>query len=102
MAHSLHALLHAIAYARDERELRLAYMDRVAEHFGVQRWGIYLLDEQSCLTEVDVHGLPDVFVERYEEVGRAVDPVMRYVAKNYSASNSASQASHKSLTSNSS
>lgn len=53
MANSLQPLFHAlakrlrrrIAQVRDERELRLAYIDGVAEHFGVQRWGIYLLDE---------------------------------------------------------
>lgn len=58
-------------------------MDRVAEHFGVQRWGIYLLDEQSRLAKFEIHGVPDIFVERYEEVGRAVDPVMRYVVERH-------------------
>jgi DNA-binding CsgD family transcriptional regulator len=83
MAHSLQYLFHAIANARDEQELRLCFMDTVGEHFGVQRWGIYLLDEQSRLAEVDVNGVPDVFVERYEEVGRALDPVMRYVVERH-------------------
>lgn len=83
MAHSLQRLFHAIAQARDEQELRLAYMDRVAEHFGVQRWGIYLLDDQSRLAKCEIHGVPDVFVERYEEIGRAVDPVMHYVVERH-------------------
>lgn len=83
MANSLHRLFHAIAQARAQRELQLAYMDGVAEHFGVQRWGIYLLDEQSRLAQVAVHGVPDIFVELYEEVGRAVDPVMRYVVERH-------------------
>jgi DNA-binding CsgD family transcriptional regulator len=83
MANSLQYLFQAIANARDEQELRRRYMDRVGEHFGVQRWGIYLLNEQSRLAEVDVHGVPDVFVERYEEVGRVLDPVMRYVVERH-------------------
>ncbi len=85
MANSLHALFHAIASTRDERELRLRFMDGVGEHFGIQRWGIYFLDEQSRLAEVDVRGVPDVdaFVECYETVGRAVDPVLRYVVERH-------------------
>ncbi len=58
-------------------------MDKVGEHFGVQRWGIYLTDEHSRLVSFDVHGVPDVFVERYEQLGRAVDPVMSYVVQRH-------------------
>lgn len=83
MANLLHALIKAIATANDERELRLRFMDMVGDYFDVQRWGIHLLDSQSLLAEFDVQGLPDVFVERYEEVGRAVDPVLRYVAERH-------------------
>jgi DNA-binding CsgD family transcriptional regulator len=85
MANSLHALFQAIAQARDECELRLRFMDGVGEHFGVQRWGIYFLDEQFRLAEVEVCGVPNfgVFVECYEKVGRAVDPVLRYVVERH-------------------
>ncbi|MGB7893600.1 MAG: LuxR C-terminal-related transcriptional regulator [Microcoleus sp.] len=81
MTNSLYALFDAIASARDERELRLRFMDGVGEHFGVQRWGIYFFGEHSGIAEIDVRGVPNVsaFVERYEKVGRAVDPVLRYV-----------------------
>lgn len=81
MTNSLYALFDAIASARDERELRLRFMDGVGEHFGVQRWGIYFFSQHSGIAEIDVHGVPNVsaFVERYEKVGRAVDPVLRYV-----------------------
>lgn len=83
MANSLHCLFNAIATANNERELRSRYMDAVGEHFGVHRWGIYLLDNQSRLAMADVHGLPDAFVERYEEIGRAIDPVLRYVVEHH-------------------
>ncbi|MFN6500747.1 MAG: hypothetical protein RMX65_027610 [Nostoc sp. DedQUE01] len=79
MANSLHTLFQALAASRDRRELRLRFMDGVGEHFGVQRWGIYLLDElRTHYIAVDVHGMPnvDTFVELYEKVGWAVDPVM--------------------------
>lgn len=80
---NLQSLFHAMAAASDERKLRLAFMDNVGEHFGVQRWGIYLTDEQSRLVSVDVSGVPESLVERYEQVGRAVDPVMRYVVERH-------------------
>lgn len=80
---NLQSLFHAIASANDERKLRLAFMDEVGEYFGVQRWGIYLTDEQFRLVSADVHGVPDSLVERYEQVGRAVDPVMRYVVERH-------------------
>ncbi|OUL20924.1 transcriptional regulator [Nostoc sp. T09] len=80
---NLQSLFHAIASASDERKLRLAFMDEVGKYFGVQRWGIYLTDEQSHLASVDVNGVPDSLVERYEQVGRAVDPVMRYVVERH-------------------
>lgn len=85
MANSVHALFQAFAHAGDERELRLRFMDMAGEHFGVQRWGIYLFDEQSRLAAVDVCGVAnvDAFVECYEKVGRAVDPVLSYVVERH-------------------
>ncbi|NDJ25230.1 LuxR family transcriptional regulator [Nostoc sp. B(2019)] len=85
MANSLHNLFQALASARDQRELRLCFMDGVGDHFSVQRWGIYLLNERSRYAAVDVHGMPnvDTFVELYEKVGRAVDPVLHYVVEHH-------------------
>lgn len=68
MANSLHTLIKALATANDERELRLRFMDRVGEYFNVQRWGIHLLDAQSCLAEFEIQGLADVFVEDHEHI----------------------------------
>jgi DNA-binding CsgD family transcriptional regulator/GAF domain-containing protein len=59
MANSLHTLFQAIATARDERELRVRFMDTVGEHFGVQHWGIHLLDDQSRMVTVDIYGKSD-------------------------------------------
>lgn len=56
-------------------------MDGVSEYFGVQRWGIYLLNEENCLASFDVEGVSDTFVERYEKIGKSVDPVLQYVLK---------------------
>ncbi len=79
MAGSIHTLFHAIATAQTEQELRFRFMDTVEEHFGIQRWGIYLLNEQNELARFDVKGVSEAFVERYEKIGRSVDPVLKYV-----------------------
>jgi hypothetical protein len=81
MASSLHSLFQAIATAQSEQALRFRFMDGVSEYFGVQRWGIYLLNEENCLASFDVEGVSDAFVERYEKIGKSVDPVLQYVLK---------------------
>jgi len=79
MANSLQTLFYRLATAQNQHQLRLRFMDTGGECFGVQRWGIYLFNPQSQAIAVDVQGVPDSFVERYEQVGRAIDPVLRYV-----------------------
>jgi DNA-binding CsgD family transcriptional regulator len=73
-----------MAIAGNERELRSRFMDAAGEIFGAQHWGIHLLDDACRALEVDVHGLPDTFISRYEEVGRAIDPIMQFVMERHS------------------
>jgi DNA-binding CsgD family transcriptional regulator len=56
-------------------------MDDVGESFGVQRWGIYLLGDENYAESVDVQGVSDDFVDRYQKFGKSVDPVLDYVMK---------------------
>jgi DNA-binding CsgD family transcriptional regulator len=56
-------------------------MDGVSESFGVQRWGIYLLGDDNYAESVDVRGVSDDFVDRYQKFGKSVDPVLDYVIK---------------------
>jgi DNA-binding CsgD family transcriptional regulator len=79
MVNSLHPLFQELATAPTEQELRFRFMDGISEHFGIQRWGIYLLDAQKRLASFDVKGVSDAFVERYEQIGKSVDPVLKYV-----------------------
>jgi DNA-binding CsgD family transcriptional regulator len=74
MANSLHAIFHAIANVRHEQELKLALMDGISEHFGVQHWGIYLLDDQST-TAMEVQDIPAVCLES--------NPIGRYVVERH-------------------
>jgi DNA-binding CsgD family transcriptional regulator len=83
MVGSLHPLFQAIATAPTEQALRFRFMDEASEYFGVQRWGIYLMDEENRLAGFDVMGVSDSFVERYEKIGRSVDPVLQYVLEKH-------------------
>lgn len=74
MPNSLHAVFEAIANVRHEQELRLALADKISEHFGVQHWGIYFLDDQSP-TEIDIPAIPAVCLES--------NPVGRYVVERH-------------------
>ncbi|MEM9906447.1 MAG: LuxR C-terminal-related transcriptional regulator [Cyanobacteria bacterium P01_D01_bin.44] len=81
MVTSLQSLFDEIATASTEQALRSHFMDHISHHFDVQRWGIYLLDNQNCLASVDVKGVSDQFIERYQKWGKAVDPVLKYVVQ---------------------
>lgn len=74
MANSLHAAFYAIANVRDEQELKLALMDKIGAHFGVQHWGLYLIDDQHK-TEVDVPRIPEVCLQG--------NPIGRYVVERH-------------------
>jgi DNA-binding CsgD family transcriptional regulator len=83
MVRSLHRIFQAIATAPSEQALQLRFMDGVSQYFGVQRWGIYLMDDENRLANFDVVGVSEAFVKRYEQIGRAVDPVLQYVLENH-------------------
>ncbi|MBW4631194.1 MAG: GAF domain-containing protein [Iphinoe sp. HA4291-MV1] len=74
MVKSLQTVFHEIASVSNEQELRLAVMGTVAKYFGVQRWGIYLLNE-PFLREIDVQDVPGVCMES--------NPVGRYVVERH-------------------
>lgn len=76
---TLHSLFQKMATASTEAELRFKVMDDISPYFGVQRWGIYLVDEDNSLISCDVQGVSDRFVEKYQQIGKSVDPVLKYV-----------------------
>lgn len=83
MAKTLQSLFHAIDTATDEATLRHRLMDDLGEFFGVQRWGIYLINSDQTLASMDAHGVSESFVERYQQYGKSVDPVLKYVIENH-------------------
>jgi DNA-binding CsgD family transcriptional regulator len=74
MPNSLHAVFHAIANIHNEQDLRLALADIVGEHFGVQHWGIYLLNDEPT-SKTDYQGIPPVCIEN--------NPVGQYVVERH-------------------
>jgi DNA-binding CsgD family transcriptional regulator len=76
---TLHSLFQKMATASTEAELRFRVMDDISQYFGVQRWGIYLVDEDNNLMSCDVCGVSDRFVKRYQQIGKFIDPVLKYV-----------------------
>jgi DNA-binding CsgD family transcriptional regulator len=77
MPNSLQTVFDAIAGAQTEEQLQLAVMETVGEHFDVQRWGIYLLDEQPEV-KVNAQGFPDI-----PEVCLRGNPVGQYVVERH-------------------
>lgn len=83
MAHQkLHGLFSAIAQTTSEEGLRAKFIDTIGSHFQSHRWGIYLYNPRGQLTSADTYGIrnADAFLERYQSVGKAVDPVFKHVA----------------------
>ena len=76
---TFHSLFQRMATASTEAELKYLLMDNLNQYFGVQRWGIYLADQENGLVSYDVKGVSDRFVERYQQIGLSVDPVLKYV-----------------------
>ena len=73
MPNFLHSIFHAIANAQNEQELNNAIMETVGEHFGVQRWGIHLLDDHT--SKHGIQDIPDVCIES--------NPIGRYVVERH-------------------
>ena len=83
MVNSLHAVFQALATAKDKHQLQVRFMDTMGAYFEVQSWGICLFDDQSNLTSFDVQGVSESVVGRYQEAGRAVDPLLQYVVERH-------------------
>lgn len=80
---AMQSLFHQLAIARNEYELRLCFLDAAGELFGSQAWGFTVLDQNLQIVETDKRGLPDSFVDCYNEVGIPHDPVMSGVIERH-------------------
>ncbi|MBD1807548.1 GAF domain-containing protein [Microcoleus sp. FACHB-SPT15] len=80
---TLQSLFHHLAIASTEYELRSVFLDTAGELFQSQAWGFTLLDQDFQIVETDKRGLPDSFVDCYNEVGIPKDPVMSSVIERH-------------------
>lgn len=85
MGEMLQGLFRAIARTKNQQEVRSTFMDTIGGYFQAQRWGIYLYSPQGRLLSADMHGIrnAEAFLERYQAVGKAVDPVLKHVATHH-------------------
>lgn len=79
----MQSLFHHLAIAPNEYELRLRFLDTAGEIFQAQAWGFTILDRDFQIVETDKRGLPDSFVNCYNEVGIPKDPVMSSVIERH-------------------
>ena len=80
---TIQSLFHHLAIASTEYELRSVFLDTAGELFQAQAWGFTLLDRDFQIIETDKRGLPDSFVDCYNEVGIPKDPVMSSVIERH-------------------
>ena len=79
MSNPFQTMIQKISTARHESELRSRFMDTAGEVFGAQHWSIALRDETGALSQVDLQGLPDSFIDYYTQYGIEIDPLRAYV-----------------------
>jgi DNA-binding CsgD family transcriptional regulator len=77
---NFHNIIHSIASASNECELRSRFMDTVGKYFEVPRWGMYLFDEDARLSAVDVYGIPNAEALRELEIALLVAQGLTNVA----------------------
>ena len=80
---AMQSLFRRLAIARNESELRLRFLDAAGELFRAQAWGFTILDRDFQIVETDKRGLPDSFVDCYNEVGIPSDPIMTGVIERH-------------------
>jgi DNA-binding CsgD family transcriptional regulator len=83
MNNFLEKIIKDVSDSSSEKEVRSACMDNIGKYFGAKHWGMYLFDEDYSPLQVDIKGLPDSFVDHYEQIGRGVDPILNYVIERH-------------------
>lgn len=82
-------LFELVARAPTEQAVASAVMDHAESVFASFASGFYVLSDAGPPSQIEVRGLPDVFVETYEREGRDIDPVLAWVAAHHAPSHTA-------------
>ncbi|WP_181784116.1 helix-turn-helix transcriptional regulator [Pseudonocardia pini] len=73
---ALSTVISRLATARTVAEFRSAFMRHAGELVPSGALGLYFLDRTGRPSTTDVRGVPDSVTTRYEEIGRAMDPLL--------------------------
>jgi DNA-binding CsgD family transcriptional regulator len=76
----LHQLIHTLAIARSESELRSRFMDSAGQLFQAHHWSLYLKVDTGQ-DSIDLKGLPDSFIDYYRSYGHSIDCITQHVLK---------------------
>jgi DNA-binding CsgD family transcriptional regulator len=76
---ALRSFVDCVVRAPTERAIATAFMDSASELFGAPMLGYYALGSRDT-AEIHTRGVGDTFVDDYERMGRANDPLLRRVA----------------------
>jgi DNA-binding CsgD family transcriptional regulator len=68
-------LIKKLTSVSNEAQLRACFIDKAGELVGATAWGLDLIDSRFRVVESDLWGLPDLFRDRYREVGKSADPI---------------------------
>jgi DNA-binding CsgD family transcriptional regulator/GAF domain-containing protein len=77
----IHEFLLALHECVTLREIQDVYISHVDSVLHARGHGIYYLDERRRPALVQTCGVSEAFLQRYEEVGRAIDPLFRHVSE---------------------
>jgi DNA-binding CsgD family transcriptional regulator len=83
MPNSLQLLIQNIVTAKDAAQLRHRYMDGAGSLFQSPHSALYLYGTETSPPQIDLHGLPDSFIDYYRDLGAALDPFMPYMAAHH-------------------
>jgi DNA-binding CsgD family transcriptional regulator/GAF domain-containing protein len=83
MSNLFQSLIHEIATAGDESQLRHRYMDSAGKLFHAQHSALYLYSTETSQPQIELHGLPDSFIDYYQDIGAALDPFMPYITTHH-------------------
>ncbi|WP_080807015.1 helix-turn-helix transcriptional regulator [Halomicronema hongdechloris] len=83
MNNNLNKIFQAFLHSSNEEELRLIFMDFADEYFGAKHCGFYLLDENYVPIQAYIKGLPDSFIDYYEQIGRSMDSILNFVIERH-------------------
>jgi DNA-binding CsgD family transcriptional regulator len=83
MSNLLQSLIHEISTAGDESQLRHRYMDGAGNLFQAQHSALYLFGTETSSAQIDLQGLPDSFIDYYQDIGAELDPFMPYIVAHH-------------------